>query len=60
LRRYAPVVVVQNAEQVNVGNQQLNVNNSDARPQGGWQRVRGKRGACTCLVDRQTLIEKNV
>jgi hypothetical protein len=43
LRRYAPVVVVQNAEQVNVGNQQLNMNNSDARLQGDRRRTARRR-----------------
>jgi hypothetical protein len=56
LRRYAPVVVVQNAEQVNVGQQQLNMRNGNEPTREKRRHGRGKSGACTCLADRRTLI----
>jgi hypothetical protein len=60
LRKLPLAVFVQNAGQVNVGQQQVNVapqaggRNGAARPRGEGRR--GRSGACTCAADRGTLI----
>jgi hypothetical protein len=56
LRKAPPAVVVQNAGQVNVGHQQVNVQNGKARPRKGRRHVQGQPGECTCLADRRVLI----
>ena len=58
LRKVPVAVVVQNAGQVNIGQQQVNTQSSEARPQ--RERRRAKPRECTCRADQQTLIDKSV
>jgi hypothetical protein len=63
LRKVPLAVVVQNAGQVNVGQQQVNVapqaaglNGAAKSREKGRGHVRSRPGPCTCLPDRRGLI----
>jgi hypothetical protein len=60
LRKAPLAVVVQNAGQVNVGRQQVNVKSREASPRKARRRARGKPGACSCLADRRAVIGESV
>jgi hypothetical protein len=55
LRRYTPAVIVQNAGQVNVGGQQVNMRNGDGHAKAKRPRSRAKPGPCTCPADYRSL-----
>jgi hypothetical protein len=55
LRKAPPAVFVQNAGQVNVAAQQLNMHNGDARPRQRERRPPRAPEACTCLADRRRI-----
>jgi hypothetical protein len=56
LRRFSPTVIVQNAGQVNVGGQQVNMRNGDGHPPRKTRRRRSKPVACTVAADRRSLV----
>jgi hypothetical protein len=58
LRKAPLAVVVQNAGQVNLGQQQVNTQKGEHRKRREGRRVQGKRGACTCEADRLTFTPK--
>src|SRR5262249_21302094 len=66
LRKVPLAVVVQNAGQVNVGGQQVNVarhpngKTGDAQPGGDARHPHGMPGPCTCAADRGSLVGERV